>query len=507
LFIPGGNRHLPSVSRFVFALVLSVCCAYAQKSGSDPLDRLNPRSTVTAFLESCHQNNYQRASQYLDTRQLPAKTREQQGIELAKELESLLNADAQFDPLKLSQSQEGNLTDDSDQSMEGVATISKGDQNFQLKLQRVQISPTTEVWLFSAGTVALIPKLAPLPSTESAIEARLPRFLVSFEISETPLWKWIALLIAAGLIIALFRVTAALSLRLMPGPRWRFVHALLEPVLVFIAAALFRVIDELLRPSALTRLYLADFLLLVVVGAVAWALMNLVELFLARVDAVLDPRQRVVSHSLIYLGRRTSRVVIFVLAAIFVLNNWGYPMNTIIAGLGVSGIAVALAAQQTIANVFGGVSVIGDHPVMVGDLGNFGGVIGTVDDIGMRSTRIRTLSRTVVSIPNSAFAGMNLENYSLRDKILFNPALSVKRTTPKAQIEELVTALGKALREDKRVEAVPATARITAITAAAFTIEIFCYVLTADIDDFHKIASELYLGIDGVVTSAGVELV
>ncbi len=93
------------------------------------------------------------------------------------------------------------------------------------------------------------------------------------------------------------------------------------------------------------------------------------------------------------MGRRTAKVAIFVIAAIIVLDNWGYNMTTMIAGLGVGGIAIALAAQGTIANVFGGVSVIGDHPVMVGDFGIFGGVLGTVEDIGMRSTRVRTLTK------------------------------------------------------------------------------------------------------------------
>ena len=94
------------------------------------------------------------------------------------------------------------------------------------------------------------------------------------------------------------------------------------------------------------------------------------------------------------------------------LSNWGYNTATLVAGLGVGGIAVALAArEQTIANVFGGVSIIGDRPVGIGEFGKFGDFVGrTVEDIGMRSTRIRTLNRTVVSVPNSSFAGYNLKN-------------------------------------------------------------------------------------------------
>jgi MscS family membrane protein len=191
---------------------------------------------------------------------------------------------------------------------------------------------------------------------------------------------------------------------------------------------------------------------------------------------------------------------------IIVLDNWGYHMTTMIAGLGVGGIAVALAAQSTIANVFGGVSVIGDGPVMIGDFGNFGGVLGTVEAIGMRSTRVRTLNRTLMSIPNSAFAGMNLENYADRDKILFNPTLQVKRGTPKEKMRQLMKSLENLLKSDKRMEVGPTPIRLNNFTAASFTMEIFAYALTPDIDEFYKIEADLFLEIDEALNSAGVDL-
>jgi MscS family membrane protein len=157
--------------------------------------------------------------------------------------------------------------------------------------------------------------------------------------------------------------------------------------------------------------------------------------------------------------------------------------------------------------VFGGISVIGDAPVMVGDYGNFGGVIGTVEEIGLRSARIRTLNRTVVSIPNSAFAGANLENFELRDKILFNPNFAVKRTTPKDAIRYLLKGLREMLQANKYIEVGPSPVRISAYAAASFTIEIFAYVLTPDIDEYYQHQAELYLAIDEVVASTGVELV
>src|ERR1700732_5482306 len=108
-----------------------------------------------------------------------------------------------------------------------------------------------------------------------------------------------------------------------------------------------------------------------------------------------------VSYSVLPLGRQVLKLSLFLIAILGVLSVWGYNTNTILAGVGVGGLAVALAAQKTIENLFGGMSVITDRPVLVGDFCQFGGQVGTVEDIGLRSTRIRTLERTLVTVPNS----------------------------------------------------------------------------------------------------------
>jgi MscS family membrane protein len=501
----------------VFALLSAFVQAYgaSPSAPTDPLDRLNPRSTVTAFLQVCQQRDYDKAAQYLDLSRIPVKQRAQEGPKLAKDLELLLNSATSFDVLQLSQNSEGNLEDDTDPAIEHVTTITNNHQQFTIELQRSQPASGTAIWMFSAQIVTKLPDLTPLPGAESNIEARLPRFLTAVLLLETPLWKWIALLLMAAVLFAIFRLLVKFFNRLVRSLASRFqrtgaiswVAAIVDPLLVLLSVILFRILEEMIAPSALTRLYLGRTLLLLVIGSFAWGLINLLDYLIVRLDRTLNQRQRVVSYSVIYLGRRTLKTVISLCAAIFVLDNWGFDMTTIIAGLGVGGIAIALAAQQTIANVFGGVSVIGDAPVMVGDSGNFGGVIGTVEDIGLRSARIRTLNRTVMSIPNSVFAGMNLENYSIRDKILFNPAFTIKRTTAKDQIRQLTNTLHDMLKNNKQVEVGPAPVRISAYSAASFTIEIFAYILTSDIDEYHNHQAELYLAINETVTSCGVELV
>jgi MscS family membrane protein len=318
----------------------------------------------------------------------------------------------------------------------------------------------------------------------------------------------------ALILFGIFRILINLFQRSVQSVATRFgrtgnfswMQTIVDPGLVLLGVMAFRIFEQMIAPAALTRVYVDRALLLVVVGSFAWGLINLLDFLIMRLDRGLNQRQRVVSHSVIYLGRRVVKTVIAIFAAILVLDNWGFNMTTIIAGLGVGGIAVALAAQQTIANVFGGVSVIGDAPVMVGDLGNFGGVVGTVEDIGLRSARVRTLTRSVVSIPNSAFAGMNLENYAVRDKILFNPTLAIKRTTPKDQIRRLIQNLGEVLKQAKQVEVGQTPARIAGYSTGSFTVEVFAYVLTSDMNEFYKHQDELYLAIDDLVTSLDIEL-
>jgi MscS family membrane protein len=489
-------------------------CGAASGSPADPLNRLNPRSTVTAFLQACHQGDYSKAAQYLDLSHIPERQKAQQGPTLARDIESLLNSASSFDALQLSQNSQGNLEDDPDPAIEHVTTVTSNDQQFTIELQRNQPASGPAIWVFSANTVAKVPQLVPVPSTESRIEARLPRFLVATLLLGTPLWKWIALLLVALLLFAIFRLLVRLFDRFERSLTSRFhktgsiawVQAIVDPLLVLLSVIIFRIIEVMIAPAALSRLYIGRALLLVIVGSFAWGLINLLDYLIVRLDRRLNHRQRVVSSSIIYLGRRTLKAVISIVAAILILDNWGFNMTTIIAGLGVGGIAVALAAQQTIANVFGGVSVIGDAPVMVGDFGNFGGVIGTVEDIGLRSARVRTLNRTVMSIPNSAFAGMNLENYAVRDKILFNPSFPIKRGTSKDQIRQLIKGLRDMLEKNKQVEIGPTPVRISAYSAASFTVEIFAYILTPDIDEYYKHQAELYLAIDEVVASSSVEL-
>jgi MscS family membrane protein len=200
------------------------------------------------------------------------------------------------------------------------------------------------------------------------------------------------------------------------------------------------------------------------------------------------------------------KITVLLLTITAVLANWGYNTTTIMAGLGVGGLAIALAAQKTIENLFGGVAVISDRPVSVGDFCRFGDRSGTVEDIGLRSTRIRTPDRTLVSVPNAQFSSMVLENFNKRDKMLFHFTFNLRRDTTPDQVRTLLDAITKILAKHSQVEAGALPVRFIGVGTYSLDLEVSAYVLTRDGDKFLEIQQELLLRILDEVEAAGTTL-
>jgi MscS family membrane protein len=161
----------------------------------DSLGRTTPQESVFQFLEACHARDYSKALFYLDLRQMSPAARAKDGPELAMQLEDLLD-DTPFDITTLSRDPEGDQSDDVSPSLEHLATFQVDGQSVELKLERVELRPRFRVWLVSASSVALIPK-AHQAVAETPFEKKLPQRLVTFEILDTPVWRWIALILAA----------------------------------------------------------------------------------------------------------------------------------------------------------------------------------------------------------------------------------------------------------------------------------------------------------------------
>ena len=176
--------------------------------------------------------------------------------------------------------------------------------------------------------------------------------------------------------------------------------------------------------------------------------------------------------------RRGAKVLLLAIAFVAVLDTVGLDVTTGIAALGIGGLALALGAQKTIENLVGSVTLIADKPVQVGDAAQIGEVFGTVEDIGMRSTLVRTLNRTLVSIPNGYLASERIENYALRDRFLFHQTIGVTYDTDAEQMERLLGELRTIIAEDGNIIDDDARVRFHGFGYSALQIEIFAYFNT-----------------------------
>ncbi len=485
----------------------------APAAPQDPLKRDTPQSSVFNFLEAAHAKNYARAWRYLDLRNLPESERANNGVELARQLAQILDRDAGFDIGSLSRKPEGDENDGLAPDRELVDTFVVNGKSEPLELERVTLRSGAKVWVFSEKSVALIPKLVVL-SSSSPIEKHLPPILVNWTLVQTPLWRWIALLLAALFLAAVSRWLARLAVylvdhllgRVAPHLNGDVLKSLIGPLQLLFPVLLFRAAIAPIGASPLLRLELDRALVFLLFLGIAWLCARVVDVLSVRVREALIARHSSVSYAVVSLGSRVVKLTILLLALMAVLNNWGYNTSTLLAGLGVGGLAIALAAQKTVENLFGGVAVISDRPVSIGDYCKFGDISGTVEDIGLRSTRVRTTDRTLVTVPNGLFSAMTIENFAPRDKLLFHITLNLRRDTKPDQVRALLQSIGENLTRDPRVEEGATPIRFVGVGAYSLDLEIFVYIRTSDYDKFLKIQQELLLKVLDEVEGAGTSL-
>ena len=483
----------------LFAVVL--CAQTPAPEVKDPLGRTTPQQTIFNFLEACHARDYAKATYYLDLSRMSAGDRVKAGPDLAMQLEDLLD-DSTFDIATLSRDPDGDLSDLTP-NIDKLASFEVRGQQIVLQLEREQPRPGNLIWVVSASSVALIPT-AHHALAETPFEKKLPQVLVTFEILDTPVWRWIALVLAAVALWFLGKMLAAALIKLLkPAADASGFSGALRFALL---AAGLRVAMEFASPATLSRTFVERGLGLILALAAAWAGATAVDVVSDRWRSRLNPRLQAVSYSVLPLGRQVLKLAVFLIAILTVLNAWGYNTNAILAGVGVGGIAVALAAQKTIEDLFGGVSVISDRPVLVGDVCKFGDRTGTVIHIGLRSTRLRTPDRTVVSVPNGQFATMTLENISGRDKIWFHPTLNLRRDTTSEQLLRVLSSLREILTTNPKVETGPIPVRFVGVGTYSLDVEVNCYVKTTDFDDFLATQQELLLRMLRAVEQAGTRL-
>ncbi len=181
-------------------------------------------------------------------------------------------------------------------------------------------------------------------------------------------------------------------------------------------------------------------------------------------------------------------------------------MASLLAGLGIGGIALALAAQKTVENLFGSIAIGVDQPFRVGDFVKVEDVLGTVEAIGMRSTRIRTLDRTVVTIPNGKLSDSKAETFAARDRLRLLVNLGLSYATTEAQLRRVLDEVEAALRARPRIWPDGVSVRFTEFKESSLNVEVMAWFQYTDWGDFTRERQELFLRFMRIVEEAGTSL-
>jgi len=474
----------------------------------DPLGRATPSGTVLGFLQAAQAENYTIAAQYL---QLSAARRQSEGEQLAIKLKTVMDKAFAGSLKHVSTLPEGAPQEGIPPGRQRLGTMSSGDVDVNLDLVRVTDPNVGKIWLISSDTLTKIPELYDQVEARR-VESKLPKWLVKYEFAGMALWQWFALVLAlpiaaglAWLILALLEVPLRwwAEKRGQPGLQW---HSVSAPIWLLAGTIVHHILSGYLGMPLLQRHYYGEVAAVAVIVSFNWILWRVIRWFFGRM------RSRALAHghagtgSLVLLGERIVKPLIFVLAALAVFSRLGFDMTTALAGLGIGGIAIGFGAQQTIANLFGGVSVLGDEVIRVGDVCKFGDRTGVVEDIGLRSTRVRTEDRTLLVIPNGTVATINVENFSRRDKILFKTVLGFHLDTPAANLNSILSEIRRVVSDHPKIEKATVRVRLVELAPASLNVELLCYVLTQDFNEFAEIREELLLRIMHFVEDSGNSL-
>ena len=477
----------------------------AAPTAADPLGRDTPSGTVLGFLQAAQAGDYKTAAEYL---QMSGARRQSQGVNLADKLKVLMDRAFVGSLRRLSTLSEGDA-EYGTSDRQTIGTFSVGDTDVPVVLVQAGSPNSGKVWLFSAETLNRVPELYDTVEAHQ-VENKLPQVLVRNALLGMPLWQWLALLIAIPVAIAigwalllLPAIPRRLWLKFRNKPNLHTYGRASRPLLICFSVLAHRWIAGHFGLPLLTRLYYYRTIGVIFSIGFFWFLLRATSLTMQRLRTHAISAGRVGTGTLMVLGERLLTALVVIVAILATLGILGFNLTTVLAGLGIGGIAIAFAAQKTLENLFGGISVLADEVIRVGDYCRFGDRTGTVEDISLRSTRVRTDARTELSIPNGSLATMNIENFTRRDKIQFNPVLAIRCETTADQLRYLLAEVRRMLYEHPKVGSDSANIRFAGFDSSSLRIEINAYVLTRDSNEFIAVREDLLLRIMDIVEKSG----
>jgi len=513
------RTYILDIALAIFILVGSVAHSPAQLPTSaapppakaeptiavDPLRRDTPHSAMMGFLKCTEREDYETAARYLQ----PTPGRQTNLAQRAKELHALLRT--RF------KGSVGLLSDDANATEPGLppgqiraGVLKAGGMTADLILLRVDDPNSGKVWLISKETVANIPKLyAEMDSEEATLADRIipatlaDRRLLGMSFAQWLGWllsipiSWLLAWLLAFLLSSPVRIAKRfrkLPVRTMPlGKPLRCIIAILIHSILFF---------QLVRPPLLYRVYYSRFMGILLLACFAWLVSLIADRGFERVLNRMRTQHKG-GESILVLMRRLTRILLLIIALVGALALSGFDVKTMLAGLGIGGLAIALAAQKTLENLIGGVSLLMDKAVQVGDFCQVGDEVGTVEDIGLRSLKLRTPDQNLLVVPNGLLAQMQFKNMTGRSKLLISQKFSLRIETQAEQLRFVLDRVQSMLDQHPAIEPRTSRVRVTNFVGASFEVELFAYGKTGDWTQFTAIRQDVILKIAEIVAASG----
>lgn len=474
----------------------------------DEFNRITPRNTMYGFLTAARARDFELASHYLDYRNLPQDAAAIGQMKLAENLSLILDRTLWVDIDNLSNKPDGKKNEAVPSYRDLVGEISTSQGKVQILLQRVPNKQGTQtIWKISNATVSKIPLLIK-EYGYNRIGEWLYQSLPSFEFLDVMLWQWVyfacSFIFFVLVAIVLTRLVSFVLVHLKFPIQQDIVDFINGPICLLIAVIMSRSLSD---ESNVTIAFLA-----VIHGATVlllawtWVFLRIVDITKHRLSQRFIRQDK--PHA-VFMLRPVSNVIktSIVIIMLFVwFENLGFNATTLLAGLGIGGLAIALAAQKTVENIIAAITLYTSAPVRIGNLCKFDNHLGTIEEIGLRATRIRTLDRSVIYVANAKFVDMQLENISERERISYRPKLMLSAKTEQQNLHAFMASVRALLKEHEHIADEPCRVRFKGFTPWALQIDVLSYVETVDFAFYMEIIEELNMAMLGLLNEHNCEL-
>lgn len=463
-----------------------------------------PLQVILSIGNALNEEDYLLASSFLDLRLQPKELTDQQKSDLIRHLSIVWAQQNVLDITLLSDDPVGHLDDGLAVNRDILGVIETEQEDIPIFLQRIQLENGEYEWRISSNSVAKIPGLwqefGYHPWAESLAQ-HLPHFII-LDMENWQFVSFIIILIVTWYVTALVRLVFIKIVSISDTYSRTMRRFIRVPLRLFLFFIILQWAIGHLGLSINARVWV-DTGTLSYLAAVFLSL-GIIEFCFALYESKASQEQNVIA--LIRPMVTTLKIITVIIIALNWFDDAGFNITAIITGLGIGSLAVALAAQKSLENVFGAFTLFFARPIKPGDMCKFGNTRGRVEEIGLRSTKIRKLNRAVVYVPNSVIASMDLENITEIDNRWYQKQFRIRLDTSYEQLTKLLASMRELINNHKNTVELERYVRLADISEDAFIIVVNAYVTTRDRVKYKEYEERLNLDLLQLIDQQGIAL-